>query len=39
MTARTTLVERLRDVLADEPSLREVSMFGGRSFMLDERPS
>ncbi len=31
------LVERLRMLLAEEPSTREVSMFGGRSFMVDEK--
>jgi len=31
------LVERLRASLVGEASLREVSMFGGRSFMLEER--
>lgn len=37
MTAQTTLIERLRDLLADEPVMREVSMFGGRSFMVNEK--
>lgn len=31
------LVERLRALLSDEPSSREVSMFGGRSFMVNEK--
>ncbi|CAN5326394.1 hypothetical protein BH20ACT3_BH20ACT3_03840 [soil metagenome] len=31
------LVERLRDLLADEPTTREISMFGGRAFLVDER--
>lgn len=35
--ARDELVERLRTLLADEPSVREVSMFGGRSFMVDDK--
>lgn len=35
--AQTDLVERLRDLLADEPVMREVSMFGGRSIMVDEK--
>ena len=34
-TNQTELIERLRRRLEGEPSLREVSMFGGRSFMLD----
>lgn len=37
MSAQDRLVERLRDLLADEPVTREVSMFGGRSFMVDEK--
>ena len=32
---QTELIERLRVLLADEPSTREVSMFGGRSFMVN----
>lgn len=35
--ARAALVERLRDLLVDEPVMREVSMFGGRSFMVNEK--
>lgn len=35
--AHTDLIERLRNLLADEPVLREVSMFGGRSFMVNEK--
>ncbi len=31
------LIERLRELLADEPVRREVSMFGGRSFMVNEK--
>lgn len=31
------LIERLRTLLADEPVVREVSMFGGRSFMVNEK--
>ena len=31
------LVERLRARLAEEPSTREVSMFGGRSFMVNDK--
>ena len=32
-----SLVERLRHLLTDQPVLREVSMFGGRSFMVNEK--
>lgn len=35
--AQTALVERLRTLLAGEPVVREVSMFGGRSFMVNEK--
>ncbi|MGW4368945.1 TfoX/Sxy family protein [Nocardia takedensis] len=35
--ARTDLVERLRAALADQPTLREVSMFGGRAFMVNDK--
>lgn len=35
--AQTALVGRLRALLAGEQVLREVSMFGGRSFMVNER--
>lgn len=31
------LITRLRALLADEPVLREVAMFGGRSFMVAEK--
>ena len=31
------LVERLREALANEKTLREVAMFGGRSFMVAEK--
>ncbi|WP_026818061.1 TfoX/Sxy family protein [Arthrobacter castelli] len=34
---QAALVERLRASLADEPSTREVSMFGGRSFMVNDK--
>lgn len=37
MTTQALLIERLRDLLTDEPVMREVSMFGGRSFMINER--
>lgn len=35
MTQQSELIERLRALLTDEPSMREVSMFGGRSFMVN----
>ena len=31
------LIERVRALLTDEPSTREVAMFGGRSFMVNEK--
>lgn len=31
------LIERVRDFLDDEASVREVSMFGGLSFMVNEK--
>lgn len=34
---QTALIERLRGLLADEHVLREVSMFGGKSFMVNEK--
>ncbi len=37
MTAQTLLIDRLRELLTDEPTTREVSMFGGRSFMVNEK--
>lgn len=36
-TAQDLLIERLRGLLAAEPVQREVSMFGGRSFMINEK--
>lgn len=33
----SNLAERLRIVLANEPTLREVSMFGGKAFMINEK--
>src|SRR5688572_29401617 len=36
-TAREALAARLRRLLGEEPSLREVRMFGSLSFMVDER--
>lgn len=35
-TARARLVERIRGALATEPSTREVRMFGGVSFLVDD---
>ena len=31
------LIDRIRALLAQEPSTREISMFGGRAFMVRER--
>ena len=31
------LIERVRALLTDRPSTREVSMFGGRSFMVNDK--
>jgi TfoX N-terminal domain len=36
-TAQDELIERLRDLLSHEPVTRELSMFGGRSFMVNEK--
>ena len=36
-TAQSDLIERIRALLADQPSTREVAMFGGRSFMVNEK--
>lgn len=36
-TQQADLIERLRALLAGERSTREVSMFGGRSFMVNEK--
>lgn len=36
MTAQESLIERLRELFSDQEVLREVSMFGGRSFMVNE---
>jgi hypothetical protein len=36
-SAQATLIERLRELLAAEPVVREVAMFGGRSFMVNEK--
>lgn len=34
---QTALVGRLRALLAGEPTVREVAMFGGRSFMVNDK--
>lgn len=34
---QNALVERLRELLTGEAVLREVSMFGGRAFMVNEK--
>lgn len=34
---QAALVERLRSLLIEEPTVREVSMFGGRSIMVNEK--
>ena len=34
---QTGLIHRIRALLADEPTVREVSMFGGISFMVNEK--
>ncbi|MEE2059750.1 TfoX/Sxy family protein [Rhodococcus artemisiae] len=35
--AQNALIDRVRELLAGESMLREVSMFGGRAFMVDEK--
>jgi len=37
MTSQAALIERLRQLLSGEASVREVSMFGGRSFLVDDK--
>ena len=37
MTPQGSLVERVRALLSDTASTREVSMFGGRSFMVNDK--
>lgn len=37
MTPSSALADRVRDALAGHPSLREVRMFGGLAFMVDEK--
>lgn len=36
-SAQKALVERIRTSIVNEPVQREVSMFGGRSFMVNEK--
>lgn len=36
-TVRDDLLARVRDALRAEPSVREIRMFGGTSFMVEER--
>ncbi len=36
-TPQSELIERMRTLLADKPSTREVAMFDGRSFMVNEK--
>ncbi|QKT06355.1 TfoX/Sxy family protein [Gordonia sp. X0973] len=37
MASREELAGRLREMLREEPVTREISMFGGRAFMVDEK--
>lgn len=34
---QTVLVDRVRALIAEEPAVREVTMFGGRSVMVNEK--
>lgn len=34
---QTVLIERVRALIAEEPAVREVSMFGGRSVMVNDK--
>ena len=34
---QSALIERIRNLICDESAVREVSMFGGRSVMVDDR--
>ncbi len=34
---QTNVIERVRALIADEPLVREVSMFGGRSVMVNQK--
>lgn len=36
-TGQAALIERVRAQLGDEPTTREVSMFGGRAFLVREK--
>lgn len=35
--AQSALVERIRSLISDQPVVREVSMFGGRSVMVNQK--
>jgi TfoX/Sxy family transcriptional regulator of competence genes len=37
VTYDAQLADRVRGALADEPNIREVKMFGGLAFMVDEK--
>jgi TfoX/Sxy family transcriptional regulator of competence genes len=37
MSEQAELIERVRDQLVPEPTTREVSMFGGRSFLVNDK--
>lgn len=39
MAYGANLVTRIREALAEEPAVREVQMFGGLSFMVNEKVS
>lgn len=34
---QTSLIERIHGLIAEEPAVREVSMFGGRAVMVNEK--
>lgn len=36
-TAQSALLDRIRTLLADEPTVREVAMFGSRAIMVREK--
>lgn len=36
-TGQEALSDRVRALFADEPSTRDVAMFGGRAFLVDEK--
>jgi TfoX/Sxy family transcriptional regulator of competence genes len=37
MTHQTPLIDRIRATLSDRPATREVAMFGGRCFMVNDK--